>query len=204
MVIKLKNFYPCIHGLPVIHSVDTDIFDYTYFMKCMECTFCGDQCCSYGADIDMLNVNRIMNHADELEKYSGINRSLWFDDDEKSTDHEYPGNDYTRTRYVEEKDACIFLNKPGRGCMLHGFALSKGIDYHELKPFFCTLFPVTFNEGVLCLPEEIEESSLACLGDGPTLYQGARDEIKYYFGENIVAELDEIELNRKSENKKIA
>ena len=204
MVIKLKNDYLCIHGLPVIHSVDTDIFDYTYYMKCMDCSFCGDQCCSYGADIDMINVNRIMNHADELEKFTGINRSKWFDENEKAWDHEYPGHDYIRTTYVKEKDACIFLTKPGRGCMLHGFALSKGMDYHDLKPFFCTLFPVTYNEGVLCTPEEIDEGSLACLGDGPTLYQGSRDEIKYYFGENLVAELDEMEINHKKDNKKTA
>jgi Fe-S-cluster containining protein len=201
MIIKLKKSYPCIHVLPVIHSVDTEIFKYTYFMHCMQCTFCNDQCCSYGADIDMVNVNRILKHADELEAFTKIKRSEWFDDEEKKWDHEYPGNDYTRTSYVEDKDACVFLNKPDRGCMLHSFALNKGIDYHELKPFFCILFPVTYFEGVFCIPEEIEEKSLTCLGSGPSLYQGARDEIKYYFGEEIVNELDDIEIEFNKEKK---
>lgn len=193
MVIKLKNSYPCIHGLPVIHSVDTDIFDITYFMKCMECTFCNDQCCEWGADIDLENVARIMKHKDELEKFTGIKSDKWFNDSEVKNDHEYPGHDYVRTTYDEEKDYCIFLNNKSRGCMLHSFALQKGIDYHELKPFFCSMFPVTYLEGVLMTPEEIDEKLTVCLGDGPTLYRGSREELKYYFGEGLVAELDEAE-----------
>lgn len=193
MVIKLKNSYPSIHGLPVIHSVDTDIFEYTYFMKCMECTFCKDQCCEWGADIDMQNVERVMKYKDELEQFTGITSEKWFDESEKKWDAEYPGGDYMRTTYDEEKDYCIFLNTKGRGCMLHSFALHKGIDYHEIKPFFCSMFPVTYMDGVLMTPEEIDENLTACLGEGPTLYQGSRDELKYYFGEGLVAELDAAE-----------
>lgn len=193
MVIKLKNSYPSIHGLPVIHSVDTDIFDITYFMKCMECTFCKDQCCEWGADIDMQNVERVMKYKDELEQFTGIPSDKWFDESEKATDYEYPGHEYMRTTYDEEKDYCIFLNTKGRGCMLHSFALHKGIDYHEIKPFFCSMFPVTYMDGVLMTPEEIDENLTACLGEGPTLYQGSRDELKYYFGEGLVSELDAAE-----------
>ncbi|MBN8585223.1 MAG: hypothetical protein J0M37_09015 [Ignavibacteria bacterium] len=196
MVIKLKNSYPSIHGLPVIHSVDTDIFDLTYFMKCMECTFCKDQCCEWGADIDMQNVSRVMKYKDELEAFTGIKSERWFDESEKGTDHEYPGHDYMRTTYDEEKDYCIFLNTKGRGCMLHSFALNKGIDYHEIKPFFCSMFPVTYMDGVLMTPEEIDEGLTACLGEGPTLYQGSRDELKFYFGEGLINELDEIQAQR--------
>jgi len=195
MVIKLKNSYTCIHGLPVIHSVDTDIFDLTYFMKCMECTFCKDQCCEWGADIDLQNVERVMKHKDELEAFTGIPSEKWFDHTEKKWDHEYPGGDYIRTTFDEEKDYCTFLNNKSRGCMLHSFALNKGIDYHEIKPFFCSMFPVTYNEGVLLTPEEIDEKLTACLGDGPTLYRGSRDEILHYFGPGLVAELDDLESN---------
>ncbi len=201
MVIKLKNSYPCIHGLPVIHSVDTDIFDITYFMKCMECTFCNDQCCEWGADIDMLNVNRVMKYKEDLEKFTGINSDKWFDKSEPKWDAEYPGGDYIRTTYDEEKDYCIFLNTKSRGCMLHSFALHKGIDYHEVKPFFCSMVPVTDLDGVLMTPEEIDENLTACLGDGPTLYRGSRDELKYYFGERLVAELDVIEADRIEQKK---
>jgi Fe-S-cluster containining protein len=202
MVIKLINSYPCIYGLPVIHSVDTDIFQLTYFMHCMQCTFCNDECCSYGADVDMVNVNRILEKADELEEFTGINRDKWFYPKKRKWDHEYPGHDYTRT--TKKNDACVFLSKKGRGCLLHKFALAKGYDYHEFKPFFCTVFPVTYNEGVLMTPEEIDEKTTACLGEGPTLYQGAREELRYYFGDGLIRELDEIEPEFKNPEKKSA
>lgn len=203
MEIKLKNSYPSIHKLPVIHGVDTDIFEITYYMKCMECNFCKDQCCEWGADIDMQNVARLMKYKDELEQFTGIKSEKWFDESEKGTDYEYPGNEYMRTMFDEEKDACIFLNTKSRGCMIHSFALSKGIDYHEIKPTFCSLFPVTYMDGVLMTPEEIDEGLTACLGEGPTLYQGSRDELLYYFGEGLVAELDALQ-NEAFEKKKSA
>jgi hypothetical protein len=34
---------------------------------------------------------------------------------------------------------------------------------------------------------------LQCYGDGPTLYRGVRGEVAWYFGPNIVTELDELE-----------
>ncbi len=202
MVIKLKNSYPSVHGLPVIHSVDTDIFEITYYMHCMQCTFCDDECCSYGADIDMLNVNRILAKADELEEFTGIKREKWFYPKKRKWDHEYPGHDYTRS--TKKGNACVFLNKKGRGCLLHSFALAKGYDYHEFKPFFCAVFPVTYNEGVLMTPEEIDEKTTACLGEGPTLYRGAREELRYYFGDGLVRELDEIEPGFRNSEKKSA
>jgi len=146
----------------------------------------------------MVNVDRLMNYKTELEEFTGIKNEKWFDDSVKKWDHEYPGGDYTRTSYIKEKDYCVFHDSKNRGCMLHSFALHKGIDFHELKPFFCSIFPVTYFEGVLCIPEEIDEKLTACLGDGPTLYTGARDAIRYYFGEEIIVELNEINKNYKT------
>ncbi|MCX7877232.1 MAG: DUF3109 family protein [Ignavibacteria bacterium] len=201
MIVKLNKSYKSIYGTPVIHSVDTDIFDITYFMKCMECNFCKDQCCDWGADIDMLNVARIMKYKESLETFTGIRSEKWFDYTAKAWDHEYPGGDYIRTTLDEEKNSCVFLNKKSRGCMLHSFALRSGIDYHEIKPFFCSLFPVTYYEGVLVTPEEIDEGLTACLGEGFSLYRGAREEIRYYFGDEIIRELDEIEFSHLQKKK---
>lgn len=88
--------------------------------------------------------------------------------------------------------------------MLHSFALEKGIDHRELKPFFCSIFPVTYYEGVLVIPEEIEEKTLACLGNGPTLYRGARDAIRYYFGDEIIVDLDRAEAQSAEPKRKSA
>ena len=80
--------------------------------------------------------------------------------------------------------------------MLHTFALGRGIDYHEIKPMVCSLFPVTFDGGLLHPSNEIEDRSLQCIDDGPTLYQGVRSEIEFYFGAGLVAELDALEQGR--------
>ena len=44
-----------------------------------------------------------------------------------------------------------------------------------------------------CVMDEVEDGTLVCLGQGPTLYQGVRSELEYYFGPSFVEELDAIE-----------
>jgi hypothetical protein len=52
------------------------------------------------------------------------------------------------------------------------------------------LFPVTFDYGVLGASSEAVDRSLVCAGSGPTLYEGTRGELAYYFGDALVPELD--------------
>ena len=73
---------------------------------------------------------------------------------------------------------------------LHGALLAAGDDYHALKPIVSTLFPVTFGGGALLCSEELHDGSLVCAGDGPSAYEMARNELAYYFGAELVAELD--------------
>jgi hypothetical protein len=65
-------------------------------------------------------------------------------------------------------------------------------DYHLLKPMVSTLFPLTFAEGLLCLSGELEDGTLVCGGAGPSAYEAVRGELEYYFGRELVAELDTI------------
>ena len=53
-----------------------------------------------------------------------------------------------------------------------------------------TLFPVTFGDGALLCSEELHDGSLVCAGDGPTAYAMARAELAFYFGAELVTELD--------------
>jgi hypothetical protein len=55
------------------------------------------------------------------------------------------------------------------------------------------LFPVTFDGGLLHPSNEILDRSLQCIDDGPTLYRGVRGEIAWYFGDELVLELDGME-----------
>jgi len=57
------------------------------------------------------------------------------------------------------------------------------------------LFPVTFEQGVLTASGEAADGSLVCSGDGPSLYDGAREELRYYFGSDLIAELDALKAS---------
>ena len=106
-------------------------------------------------------------------------------------DADYPGGRYTRTRVVD--GSCVFLNRTGRGCLLHRFALERGIQIQTIKPMACNMFPVHCENGVLIPPLEIEDRTLVCHGPGPTLYRSARNDLAYYFGPDLIAELDALE-----------
>jgi NAD-dependent dihydropyrimidine dehydrogenase PreA subunit len=172
---RLSRSYTCRFGAPVVDRVDTAIFVQRYFMNCMGCDYCHDSCCQYGADVDVENVARVEARAAEIEAFTGIPRSRWWTG-VWNDDAEFPGGRQTRT--AVEDGACVFRSRAGRGCMLHSFALEKGLDYHELKPLVSSLFPVTFDYGLLHPSNEIADRSLQCIGDGPTLYEGVRSEIE--------------------------
>ena len=185
-VVRLSRDYTCVQGAPVIHSVDTGIFALRYFAKCMACSFCNDQCCSYGVDIDADNAERIVALGDDFAARVRVPRSEWFTD-EVTEDPEFPSGRYVRTQSRNGK--CVF-HSGARGCVIHAYALEKGVDYHTLKPLVSTLFPATFDYGVLAACNEVHDKSLICSGEGQTIYQGTRDELAYYFGQDFVAELD--------------
>ena len=187
MIKQLRQAYPSRDGTPIISHVDPNIFVKRYFTYCLDCTFCHDACCFYGADVDLENVQRIEAHAEALEAHTNVPRSEWFSGD-VFEDDEFAGGGHTRTKL--ERGACAFLNRNGRGCLIHSFSIDQQIDYHALKPMVCCLFPITFDDGLLHPSSEIEDGSLICMGDGPTLYEAVRSEILYYFGEAMIAELD--------------
>jgi hypothetical protein len=186
-MIALSKAYVCVLGAPVITTIDPAIFTYGYFTHCMACGFCKDSCCSYGVDIDVENVARILALGEDFDAFVGVPRAGWFTS-QTWQDREFPGGAQKRTRVLD--GACVFLDREKRGCKIHAYSVEKGIDYHRLKPLVSTLFPVTFEGGALVASGEIEDGSLICSGEGPTLYDGVRSELAHYFGEDFVAELD--------------
>jgi hypothetical protein len=171
----------------VVSAVDPEIFRRTYFGLCLRCTFCHDACCQYGVDLSIVERDRILADADRLEPFVGRPRDQWFEP-LHTVDADFPGGAATRTTVVDGR--CVFRQRGARGCSLHAFSLAQGEDYHRLKPMVSALFPVTFGDGALFCSEELVEGSLVCVGDGPTAYDMAREELAYYFGAELVAELD--------------
>lgn len=153
----------------------------------MSCGFCADACCQHGVDVSVAERDRILARADEIEARVATPRSAWFES-EIALDADFPGGAATRTTVVDGR--CVFLRRDTRGCVLHSLSLESGDDYHQLKPMVSALFPVTFGEHALLCSEELAEGSLVCAGDGPTAYEMARGELRYFFGDELVAELD--------------
>jgi Fe-S-cluster containining protein len=203
--LPLTQSYATRYGVPVVDRVDPRIFSLTYFAECMSCTFCHDSCCQYGADIELDRVQALEQYRPELEAYLGVPRAEWFREDPEDVGYlpeaEYPGGQYTRTNVVDlptgrsphTEWACVFLDPQGRGCRIHRFALERGIDVHTIKPMVCLLFPVSFELGLLKPAYEFDVDDLICQGPGPTLYQAARSDVEYYFGPELVAELDRMQ-----------
>jgi hypothetical protein len=186
----LSRSYACRWGVPVIDRVDTAIFVRTYFVRCMQCNYCHDSCCAYGADVDAENVARIEARADDIARFAGIPAAHFWTGD-WTRDAEAPGGKTTRTAVAD--GACVFRSRRGRGCALHSYAVDRGIDYHLLKPMVSSLFPITWDHGLLHPSTEIRDGTLQCIDDGPSLYTGVRGEIDWYFGGRLVAELDAIQ-----------
>jgi Fe-S-cluster containining protein len=168
--------------------MDTDLFVHRYFMRCMECTFCHDSCCTRGCDVDVETIGRLRARAPEIEAYTGRKQEEWFEpivhDDPDS-----PGGAYVGTTLPGRR--CVFLDVAGRGCKIHRFCLERGLDYHALKPPLCSLFPaIAVDERLKPNLSEALYRGLVCRGAGPTFYEGARSELLYYGGPDLVRELD--------------
>ncbi|MGZ3483119.1 MAG: YkgJ family cysteine cluster protein [Gemmatimonadaceae bacterium] len=179
-------------GAPVVHSVDPAIFSLRYFMRCMACGFCHDQCCDHGVDVDIENVKRLLALGPEFQARVTVSPTEWFTK-KVVRDTEFPTGSYVRTQVRNGK--CVFISQSGRGCTIHAFCLEKKIDYHTLKPMVSALFPVTFDHGILVPSSEAVDGSLICSGEGATLYDGVRGELAYYFGDELVSELDDLRVS---------
>lgn len=185
-----EDFVSCFGGT-AIRYIDANIFRFKYYKNCYCCGYCKDECCSYGVDVDIENVNRLLAYADRLEAYAGINRERWFDA-EVVCDSEYAGGAYRRTRVVDGK--CIFLNREQNGCRIHSFCIDNLIDFHSLKPVVSCLFPVTFDRKILRPSEEVETAELVCLSDCGSLYEGVRNDLGFYFGEKFLSIMDSLSM----------
>jgi Fe-S-cluster containining protein len=190
MIVPLQRSYTARYGTPTVHQVDTDIFIRTWFGDCMACDYCHDICCQFGTTVDRPTVQKILDKADDLERLTGMARSEWFRN-EWDVDADCPGGFAGRTAVLD--GICVFANRHGRGCLIHRYALETGLDVHEIKPMVCLTFPLYWSDGTLVTNVEIADGTLVCLGRGPSVYRSTRQEVEYYFGAELVAELDQIE-----------
>ena len=119
-----------------------------------------------------------------------MNAERWFLEG-AAIDPDALGGQTRRTRIID--GACVFLNRPERGCLLHAYALQHGLSVNAMKPLYCRLFPLVVDHGQLEPESVAKDRSLICLGAGATLYQGQREELRALMGDDFVAEVDALE-----------
>ena len=153
---------------------------------------CKDCCCAHGCSVDIAEIDRIMSYKDELEKRLGISSSKWFTG-KIIADADYPSKYYMRTRTYH--GFCVFHNNNARGCLLHTMALEKGLDPHLIKPMVCFLFPITWDKDYLLIAEFLDE--LPCKQNGDSVIDSIMPEIRYYLGEEMATEIENLTNSRK-------
>lgn len=188
-IVRLERVYASTLSRPTISAVDTRIFQFRYFRQCLHCSFCKDQCCAHGVDIDLRNARALELLGTEFEQFVGCPKESWFTEG-VIEDAEFPSGYQLRTRVRD--GYCVFHDRTGRGCAIHSWCTAMGLDYRAFKPMVSVLFPVTFHEQVLLPATEVLDGTLVCTGVGDTLYCGAREELRFYFGQTFVDELDSI------------
>jgi hypothetical protein len=66
------------------------------------------------------------------------------------------GENFERTMTQKSSGECIFSVPGGGGCYLHRFALERGMDPLDVKPYICSLYPVV----VLIVEDEVVVTTL--------------------------------------------
>ncbi len=109
---------------------------------------CTSQCCKHGVYLDPGERDRIMAHADLVEKHldrtQTKDRDKWFSDEEEE-DVDFPSGICVSTEVFNDK--CVFLDRKGR-CTLQVTEMEEGLPRFSLKPFYCVLFPIVKVDGV--------------------------------------------------------
>ena len=170
-----------------VRHVDPFIFRARYFAACMDCTTCHDWCCQWGCDADRAQADRIVAELGPALAENYGDPAQWFGSEE-TADADFPGGRHVSSRVVD--GACVFRQRGGRGCGIHAHLAATGVDYHELKPTLCWLFPLLVDDERLTGSAWARTGSLVCAGNGPTLWQAQRGEVLWLFGDELVAVLD--------------
>jgi Fe-S-cluster containining protein len=153
---------------------------------------CDASCCVLGVLVDVAERDRVLAEAERVRALMTPEQehdpARWFSREELR-DRDFPSGRASHTRATQQ--GCIFLDAERR-CTLHRAGL---------KPFFCTIFPLTVADGVLLL--ESEPDGLSCatccapVPDGPlTVFDVCGMELEHALGRDGVATLQRLAGDR--------
>ena len=143
---------------------------------------CGGACCRSGVWLDPEDRDRALAHADRvraaMDPGQPRDTRRWFSR-RSVADPDFPSGRAVHTRVKDGR--CVFLNGEGR-CVLQK-ASGPGL---QLKPFFCTAFPVTIAHGVLMLDDEDYRAGQPCCeatkGGPLTVFDTCAIELRHVLG----------------------
>jgi len=156
-------------------------------------TNCNSDCCSGGVYADVGEKEQILLHADLVRSHMDPDQlkdtARWFED-EIIDDIDYPSGRAVGTEVHNGR--CVFLNSRGH-CVLQKAAAASGMGRYALKPFFCWLYPVTLDSGVLALDDPEFVNRPSCCKHGArgelTIFDVCPEELKLVLGEEGFTEL---------------
>jgi len=170
----------------------TDITDGRFPASCSMVN-CNSDCCSGGVYADMAEYEQILLRADlvrsQMDPDQVTDSESWFER-EGVEDADFPSGRAVGTEVYN--DRCVFLDSRGQ-CVLQKAAAASGMDRYALKPFFCWIYPVTLNSGVLALDNPDFVDRPACCTHGEmgelTVFDVCPEELTLVLGEEGFQEL---------------
>ena len=150
-------------------------------------TRCTGRCCAHGVYVGLAEQQTILDNAAGIQGQMDASQvqdpAQWFDP-EPVEDADFPSGRAIGT--AELNGGCVFLNEAGRCVLQKASTAQTG----NLKPFFCTAFPLTLDHGTLCLDDP---RATGCCTPDPAGEQDVFDlcaqELEHVLGADGVGEL---------------
>ena len=147
-------------------EVNASIFDTRYAADSSP-AHCDGMCCGNGVKLDIALRDQILANADLVRDAMGPEQdadpSGWFEDTEE-IDPDFPSGRCVGTQV--RPTGCVFLDG-ARRCVLQTVTIAEARPGFNLKPFFCSAFPVTIANGELWIDELCLEAPRRCCRPTP-------------------------------------
>jgi hypothetical protein len=128
---------------------------------------CDGMCCSSGVKVDVAQRDQILAHADLIQRAMdpGQDRDVgsWFEETEVP-DPDFPSGRCVGT--LVRGSGCVFLDS-ARRCVLQAVTIAVARPGFDLKPFFCSAFPITIAAGALWIDEMCLDAPEGCCRPTP-------------------------------------
>ncbi len=171
-------------------QIDTALID-RGFVAGSSMMGCDGSCCRSGVYMDIHERERILEHRDDIKRYMDEtqtkNEAQWFEV-EILEDMDFASGHAVGSALHNEK--CAFLTKHGR-CSIQLMEQGEGLPRFSVKPFYCVLYPITIDRGVITFDDYIERRECCSMAaQAPmSVLEVCREELVYLIGQDGYNEL---------------